>query len=117
MLGGASFEPIDSAEDVPERGHRAASAQRTVQTGIVAMTTNITEEHHRVFEALTSGEHDNFALFSCFLGTEPAAAIVAVNRCPPAEEGGEPEYEYVISPIFVGIVPGMKLTDHDRREA
>ena len=81
------------------------------------MTTNITEEHRRVFEALTSGEHDNFALFSCFLGTEPAAAIVAVNRCPPAEEGGEPEYEYAISPLFVGIVPGMKLTDHDRREA
>ena len=79
------------------------------------MTTNITEEHRRVFEALTSGEHDNFALLSCFLGTEPAAAIVTVNRCPPAEEGGEPEY--VVSPLFVSVTPDMKLTDHDGREA
>ena len=44
------------------------------------MTTNITEEHRRVFEALTSGEHDNFTLFSCFLGTEPAAALTREVR-------------------------------------
>ena len=99
---------------MPERGHRAVPSQRT-QTGIATMTTNITEEHRRVFEALTSGEHDNFALFSCFLGTEPAAAIVAVDRYPPAKEVGEPEY--VISPLFVSIVPGMTLTDHDGRKA
>ena len=43
------------------------------------MTTNITEEHRRAFAALASGEHDNFALFSCFCGGSPAAAIVAVN--------------------------------------
>ena len=29
------------------------------------MSTNITEEHRRAFEALTSGDYDNFALFSC----------------------------------------------------
>ena len=79
------------------------------------MTTNITEEHRRAFEALKNGAHDNFALFSCRCNDEPAAAIVVVNRCPPAEEGAEPEY--VISPLFVSIVPGMKLTDHDGREA
>ena len=39
------------------------------------MTTNITEEHRRAFAALASGEHDNFALFSCFCGGSPAAAI------------------------------------------
>ena len=79
------------------------------------MTTNITEEHRRAFKALTNGEHDNFALFSCQCNDEPAAAIVVVNSCPPAEEGGEPEF--VISPLFVSIVPGIKLTDHDGREA
>ena len=43
------------------------------------MTTNITAEHKAIFEALTSGDYRNFALFSCFVNGEPAAAIVAVN--------------------------------------
>jgi hypothetical protein len=68
--------------------------------------TNITAEHRAAFEALTSGRFDNFALFSCFIGGEPAAAIVAVNR------DGE---EYTISPLFVALTPGMDLTDHDDR--
>ena len=79
------------------------------------MTTNITEDHRRAFEALTDGEAGSFCLFSCFVSGEPAAAIATVDVCPPAEDGGESEY--VISPLFVSIVPGMKLTDHDRREA
>jgi hypothetical protein len=66
--------------------------------------TNITAEHRAVFEALTSGRFDNFALFSCFVEGEPVAAIVAINR------DGE---EYTISPLFVAITPGMVLTDHD----
>ena len=77
--------------------------------------TNITEEHRRAFEALTSGRHENFALFSCFVGRTPAAAIVAVNPCPPADQAGEPEY--AISPLFVSVTPDMKLTAHDGREA
>ena len=77
--------------------------------------THITDEHRRAFEALTSGVHDNFALFSWFVGGSPAAAIVAVKRCPPADEGAEPEY--VVSPLFVSVTPDMKLTDHDGREA
>jgi hypothetical protein len=36
----------------------------------------------------------------------PAAAIVSVNR------DGE---EYIISPLFVALTPGMTLTDHDGR--
>ena len=68
---------------MPERGHRAASVQRIVQTGIAAMTTNITEEHHRAFEALTDGGAGNFCLFSCFVSGEPTAAIAAVTVCPP----------------------------------
>lgn len=70
------------------------------------MTTNITDEHRAAFEALTSGEYSNFALFSCFVAGEPAAAIVAVNR------NGE---DYTIRPLFVAITPGMVLTDHDGR--
>ena len=68
--------------------------------------TNITDEHRAAFEALISGRFENFALFSCFVGGEPAAAIVAVNR------DGE---DYTISPLFVAVTPAMVLTDHDGR--
>ena len=68
--------------------------------------TNITAEHRAAFEALTSGHFENFALFSCFVDGEPAAAIVAVNR-----DGDD----YTISPLFVALTPAMVLTDHDGR--
>lgn len=68
--------------------------------------TNITAEHRAAFEALSSGSFNNFALFSCFVNGEPAAAIVAVNR------DGE---EYVITPLFVSVTASLQLTDHDRR--
>jgi hypothetical protein len=68
------------------------------------MTTNITVEHRAVFEALTSGDYDNFALCSCFLDGEPTVAIVTVNR------NGE---IYTITPLFVAVMPDMLLTDHD----
>ena len=42
--------------------------------------TNIIEEHHPAFEALTSGRYDNFALFSCEVDNHPAAPIVVVNQ-------------------------------------
>ena len=71
------------------------------------MSTNIRPEHIRAFEALTSGEHDNFALFSCFHDGETAVAIVVVT--PPETEDGE----YQITPLFVGVTDGMVLTDHD----
>ncbi|MBO6854995.1 MAG: hypothetical protein JJ872_14710 [Marivivens sp.] len=71
------------------------------------MNTNIQPEHISAFEALTSGEHDNFALFSCFLDGVPAVAIVAVT--PPDCD----EDEYQITPLFVGVTEGMILTDHD----
>ena len=98
---------------MPERARPAASAHCAIETGI-AMSTNITEEHRRAFEALTSGDHDNFALFSCFCNHQPAAAIVAVNECASAEETGEPEFH--IKPLFISIVDGLVLTDHDGRE-
>ena len=68
------------------------------------MSTNITDQHREAFEALTSGEHSNFALFSCFVGGEPASAIVAVNR------DGE---DYIITPLFVSVTSSMDLADHD----
>ena len=49
------------------------------------MTTNITEDHRRAFEALTGGEAGNFCLFSCFLSGRPAAAIAAMTVCPPRD--------------------------------
>lgn len=71
------------------------------------MSTNIRPEHISAFEALTSGEHYNFALFSCFLDGEPAVAIVAMT--PPRND----EDDYQITPLFVGITENMVLTDHE----
>ena len=70
------------------------------------MSTNIRPDHISAFEALTSGEHSNFALFSCFIGGLPAAAIFAVS--PPACEGDD----YQITPLFVSVTDDMVLTDH-----
>jgi hypothetical protein len=70
------------------------------------MTTNIAPAHRDAFEALTSGQFSNLALFSCFVDGEPAAAIVAVHR------DGE---SYAITPLFVSVTPGMVLTDHDNQ--
>ena len=72
------------------------------------MTTNITADHCAAFEALTSGDYCNFALFSCFVNGEPAAAIVAVNR-----DGDG----YAITPLFVSMTPSLTLTDHDGQPA
>jgi hypothetical protein len=70
--------------------------------------TNITPDHRSAFEALTSGDYANFALFSCFADGQPAAAICAVT-----EQAGE----YLIRPLFVSVTNTMRLTDHDGREA
>lgn len=67
--------------------------------------TNITPEIREHFNALYSGKFDNFALFSCFVNGEPAAAITVVNQ----EEDGQ----FTIVPIFVSVTPSMKLVDHD----
>ena len=71
------------------------------------MSTNIHPEHVSAFEALTSGDFRNFALFSCFMNGTPASAIVAIT--PPTEETGE----YLITPLFVSVTDDMALTDHD----
>lgn len=73
------------------------------------MTTNITPAHRQAFEALLSGAYENFALFSCTVNGEPAAAIVAVNR-------DAPDGDYTITPLFVSVTPGMSLADHDGTE-
>ena len=72
------------------------------------MTTNITADHCAAFEALTSGDYANFALFSCFVNGEPAAAIVAVS----ADSG-----KYTYTPLFVSVTPSLALTDHDGQPA
>jgi len=70
------------------------------------MSTNIRPEHISAFEALTSGDFRNFALFSCFVNGTPATAIVAIT--PPTGETGE----YLITPLFVSVTDDMALTDH-----
>ena len=75
------------------------------------MSTNIQPEHVSAFEALTSGQFENFALFSCFLNGEPAAAIVAI--APPEREGED----YQVTPLFVSVTDAMVLTDNDGTEA
>lgn len=68
------------------------------------MTTNITKAHRDTFEALQSGSFQNFALFSCFVDGQPAAAIVAVDNT------GD---EYTVTPLFVSVTAAMNLTDHE----
>lgn len=70
--------------------------------------TNITQEHREAFEALSSGQYRNFALFSCFADGKPTAAIVTVH-----EDGGE----YLFTPLSIAPPADMKLTNHDEREA
>lgn len=72
-------------------------------------TTNITPENKREFEALTSGEYGNFALYSCFVNGEPTVAIVVVD-----EKCGR---KYTLTPLYVALTDGMVLTDHDGNEA
>ena len=79
---------------MPERGRPAVHAQRAFRTGF-AMTTNITEEHRRVFQTLSGTPPGRWYLFSCFCDWEP---------------------EYVISPWFVSRTPAMAITDHDCTE-
>ena len=67
------------------------------------MSTHITPEHRRAFEALLAGA-SNFALFSCFIGATPTAAIVAIT------EGGDGDI--CITPVFVAVTDDMTLTDH-----
>ena len=54
------------------------------------MTTNITDEHRRAFEALTGGRYENFALVSCFCAGKPATAIATVTVHPPAKTAARP---------------------------
>jgi len=68
-----------------------------------ARMTNITEEHKKQLEAIQDCE--NIALMSCFVGDEPAAAIVAINK----DEAGD----YILTPLFVSVTPNMDLKDHD----
>ncbi|MCA3673133.1 MAG: hypothetical protein IOB85_02185 [Methylobacterium sp.] len=70
--------------------------------------THITPAHREAFDALSSGDFSNFALFSCFVDGRPSAAIVAVTR---------DEADYVLSPLFVAVTTDMVLTDHDGRRA
>ncbi|MDE0032857.1 MAG: hypothetical protein OXU75_06975 [Deltaproteobacteria bacterium] len=78
--------------------------------------TNITEEHRRAFEALTSGRFDNSCPVSCFVDGEATAAITAVTVSPPAQDGGG-NPEYLISPLFVCPTRAMTLTDHEGRKS
>jgi hypothetical protein len=70
-------------------------------------TTNITRSHKKAFVALTSGHYHNFALVSCFVNGEPAAAIAAIR---------EDDGCICIQPLFVSITPAMILTNHDDEE-
>ena len=75
----------------PGRGRRAREASEWGNF----MITNITEELRCAFQALTSGDYGNFAVFSVLVDGEPGAAVVAVNESPPTGEGGEPEFEFL----------------------
>ena len=66
--------------------------------------TNITAEHKALFDAVTSGKYDNFALFSCFVDGKPTSAIVSV-----VHDGNED----TIKPLFIAMTADMVVTDHE----
>ena len=99
----------------PSRPLPGRAQSHPVHTEIVTITTNITHEHCRAFEALTSGRYENFSLVSCYCAGEPAAAIATVTVHPAGEDGGEDEY--LITPFFVSAVLGIRLTGHDGRKS
>lgn len=74
--------------------------------------THITEEFKDLFQALRSGQFDNFYLTSCFLNGQPACAIAVVNTL--ANDGGA-EPVFSVTPVFVSVTPDMVLTDHGGR--
>lgn len=65
------------------------------------MTTNITEEHSEMLKAIR--EASNIALFSCYIDGRPGCAIVWITK---------EDDLFNITPMFVSITAGMKLTDH-----
>ena len=97
----------------PGAENRLPHTLTTETTAVPA--TNITEEHRTAFEALTSGDYDNFRLFICFLNGQPAAVIAAVTAHLPDGKDGETEFH--IKPLFVSIAEGLVLTDHDGQKA
>jgi hypothetical protein len=74
----------------------------------MSQQTNITDAIQQHFAALTSGGFKNFALFSCFVDGQPAAAIVTITKN---------DNEYLIKPLFVSVTDAMVLTDHDGNPA
>jgi hypothetical protein len=73
--------------------------------------TNISAKHREVFDALRDPRFVNFALVSCYVNGEPAAAIAAINPNP-----NEPEMS-LISPLFVSVTEAMTLSDHEGVQA
>lgn len=68
-------------------------------------STNIQPHHQEAFDALVSGEYDNFALFSCFMNGQPTCAISSITK--------DENNMYLITPLFVAVTEDMVLTDHD----
>lgn len=103
----APFEKCLRAADAPapEGPARVASAQRVkARREMRTSESNIQPGHRMIFNALTSGLSDEFALMSCFVNGKPTAMIVA------ARQTGE---RLEIMPLFVSLTEAMAITDHD----
>ena len=99
------FAPVAS-EEMSMMDPMAAKAKKSEQGA--KPQTNITAEHKALFDAVTSGKYDNFALFSCFVDGKPTSAIVSVVQ------DGE---EYNVTPLFVAVTADMVVTDHEGAQA
>jgi hypothetical protein len=79
---------------------------------VIMARTNITTADRDAFDALVSGEYENFCLFSCFVNGQPASAICALDE----EQGGESD-ECLMVRLFVSITDDMIITDHEGKVA
>jgi hypothetical protein len=103
----SSFEEMLRTADAPapEGPARVASAQRVkARREMHAPESNIQPGHRLIFNALTSGLSDEFALMSCFVNGKPTAMIVAAQQTNRGLE---------IMPLFVSLTEAMAITDHD----
>jgi hypothetical protein len=86
-------------------------ASRRHSNTVVAMsdiTSNITPGHVRAFQALTTGSFGEVTLTSCTINGEQGVAIIALQYVG--------EDKVAVCPLFVAILPSMKIVLPGERE-
>ena len=112
--------------DLPGFGVRvypSGSKVYVAQTRAKGKSKRVTIGRHGVLTAEQARQRAALIIARVKSGEDPVPAPMApkppprptVTATSPDDDGAQPEY--VITPMFVSVTPGMKLVDHDGREA